>query len=174
MNFKVISSEIKHRGRVFDLKIDSIEYDSGNKGIREVALHNGGSVIVPVTKNGKLLLVRQFRYPFNKYMIEFPAGKLEIGEDPFVCAQRELEEETGYKSNNIIKLGAICTTPGFCTEVLHIYLAKDLTEGQLNREEGEYGMEIIEADKNEIAAKIISGEILDAKTICAFQYFNLQ
>jgi len=77
MNFKVKKSEILFHGRVFDLQVDDIEYDSGNKAIREVALHPGGSVIVPVKEDGRIIMVKQFRYPFQKFMLELPAGKLE-------------------------------------------------------------------------------------------------
>lgn len=164
-NFEVKKSEILFRGKVFDLKVDQIKYNSGNDGIREVAIHPGGAVVVPIKDDGKIVMVKQFRYPIQKVLLELPAGKLEKGEDPFVCAARELEEETGYKSKNIVKLGAIYTTPGFCTEVLHIYLAKDLVAGNHNREEGEYGMEIHEFTPEQINEKISSGELVDAKSL---------
>jgi len=166
MNFRIKKSEIKFSGKVFDLKVDQIIYDSGNEGIREVAVHPGGAVIVPVKEDGKIVMVKQFRYPFQKFLIELPAGKLDKNEDPMHCAIRELEEETGYKSENVIKLGSIYTTPGFCSEELHIYLAKNLVPGNHDREEGEDGMEIFEFTIEEIEGKIRSGEIVDSKTIC--------
>ena len=172
-NYTVKKSEILFRGKVFDLQVDEIEYDSGNKGIREVAVHPGGAVVVPVKGDGKIVMVNQFRYPFQKFLLEMPAGKLDKNEDPMVCAMRELEEETGFKTKNITKLGAICTTPGFCTEVLHIFLAKDLTPGNHNREEGEHGMEVFEFTIEEIEKKILAGEIVDAKTICGVQLLKL-
>jgi ADP-ribose pyrophosphatase len=101
-------------------------------------------------------------------MIEFPAGKLELNEDPENCALRELQEETGYNAGKIQKLGSIATTPGFCTELLHIFLATELTAGKHNREEGEYGMEVKEFSFNEIEEKIKRGEIFDSKSICGF------
>ena len=174
MNFKVIKSEILFRGKVFDLKVDKIEYDSGNKGIREVAVHNGGAVVVPVKDDGKIILVKQFRYPFQEFLLELPAGKLEPEEDPQECATRELTEETGYSSDSISKLGKIYTTPGFCTEVLHIYLAENLKSGNHNREEGEYGMEVYEFTLEEINEKIMSGEIVDAKTISGIHFYKLR
>ena len=166
MNFKVTKSNILFSGKVFDLKVDEIKYLSGNAGIREVAVHPGGAVAVPVKDNGKIILVKQFRYPLQKILLELPAGKLNKGEDPMVCAVRELEEETGFKAGKVEKLGAICTTPGFCTEILHIFLAGKLVPGNHNREEGEYCMEILEFTLDEIEQKIKSGEIIDAKTIC--------
>jgi len=172
MNFKVKKSEIVFKGKVFDLQVDEIEYESGNKAVREVAVHPGGAVIVPVKNDGKLIMVKQFRYPFQKFMLELPAGKLDKGEDPSKCAERELKEETGYSSKNISKLGAITTTPGFCSEVLHIYLAKDLQEGNHNREEGEYGMELFEFTLDEIEEKITNGKIIDSKTICGIHLYK--
>ena len=176
MNFKLIKSDIRFEGKVFNVQVDEIEYDSGNKGIREVAVHPGGAVVVPVKENGKIVLVNQFRYPFQKKILELPAGKLDYNEDPYVCAVRELEEETGYRTGKVEKLGHIFTTPGFCTEILHIYLAADLIPGNHNREEGEQGMEIFEFTMKEIEEKIKSNEIADSKTICgiylALQYFQ--
>lgn len=173
MNFKVEKSEILFKGKVFDLKVDKIKYDSGNEGVREVAVHNGGAVVLPLTSEGKIVLVKQYRYPFDKILLELPAGKLDAGEDPLTAAKRELQEETGYTTENIKKLGAICTTPGFCTEILHIYLADDLVAGDHAREEGELEMEIHEFTLEEIQKMILSGEIIDAKTICGIQYLNL-
>lgn len=174
MNFKVTTRNKIFDGKVFDVIVDEIEYNgTGNKAIRQVALHPGGAVVVPVTKEGKIILVSQYRYPHNQILIELPAGKLEKGEDPLLCASRELTEETGYTSNNVIKLGKIFTTPGFCDEVLHIYLAKDLIAGNHAREEGEEEMEIFEMTLEEVDAKILSGEIVDAKTICGIHYYRL-
>ncbi|NWF89488.1 MAG: NUDIX hydrolase [Ignavibacteriaceae bacterium] len=172
-NYKLKKSEILFRGKVFDLQVDELEYNSGNKGIREIAVHPGGAVVVPVKDDGKIVMVNQFRYPFQKFLLEMPAGKLDKNEDPLICATRELEEETGYKAKTIIKLGSICTTPGFCTEVLHIYLAEGLTAGNHNREEGEHGMEVHELTLEEIEKKIVTGEIVDAKSICGVQLYKL-
>jgi len=165
MNFKIMQSETLHNGKVFNTRIDKIEYPSGNEGIREVAEHPGGAVVVPVTGEGKIVFVTQYRYPVKKVLMELPAGKLDAGEDPKLCAKRELEEETGYRSENIIYLGNIYTTPGYSTENLFIYLAKDLKAGKHNREEGESGMEVFEFTFNEVEEKIYKGEIVDGKTI---------
>ena len=108
----------------------------------------------------------------ERSLIELPAGKLEKNEDPMKCAIRELEEETGYKTGKIEKLGSIFTTPGFCTEELHIYLAKDLEAGNHNREEGEFGMQILEYSLDEIEEKIKTGEIKDSKTICGIYMYK--
>lgn len=172
MNYKLLKSEIRFRGKVFDHQVDEIEYENGNKGIREIAIHPGGAVVVPVKDDGKIILVKQLRYPLQKKLIELPAGKLDKGEDPLVCATRELEEETGYKAKEIKKLGEIYTAPGYCTEILHIYSARELTPGKHNREDGEDGMEILELPLNEIEKMISNGEITDAKTIVGIYYLK--
>ena len=172
MNYKLLKSEIRYKGKVFDHQVDEIEYESGNKGIREIAIHPGGAVVVPVKDDGKIILVKQFRYPLQKTLIELPAGKLDKSEDPLVCATRELEEETGYTAKEIKKLGEIYTAPGYCTEVLHIYSASGLTSGNHNREEGEHGMEILEFSMDQIEKMILSGEITDAKTIVGIYYIK--
>ncbi len=173
MNYHVKKSDKIFSGKVFDIKVDEIEYDSGNGGVREVVIHPGGAVALPITSDGKIIMVKQFRYPFQHTVLELPAGKLDEGEDPQICAVRELEEETGHKSGKVKKLGAIYTSPGFCTEILHIYLIEDLTEGTHNREEGEVDMEVVELSMEEIERKIADGEIVDAKTICGVHYYRL-
>jgi ADP-ribose pyrophosphatase len=166
MNYRIVKSDILYEGKVFTTKVDQIEYDSGNKGVREVAEHPGGAVVVPVTDDGKIIMVTQHRFPVDKVLLELPAGKLSKGEDPKLCAIRELEEETGYKSDDVQELGSIYTTPGYSSEQLWIYLAKDLKPGNHNREEGEYGMEVFELTLDEVEQKIFSGEIVDGKSIC--------
>jgi len=175
MNFKVTKSDVVFRGKVFDIKLEEIEYNkTGNKGKREVVLHPGGAVVVPVTSDRNIIFVRQYRYPFDTVMTELPAGKLDKGEDPLKCASRELTEETGYTSGNIKELGKIFTSPGFCNEVLHIYSATDLIPGEHAREEGEEGMEIIELSLSEAEEKIRTGEIVDAKTISGIYMYKLK
>jgi ADP-ribose pyrophosphatase len=170
----VIKTNTIFHGKVFDVKVDEIEYnESGNQSFRQVAVHPGGAVVLPILKNGKIVLVTQYRYPHNEVLLELPAGKLEKGEDPFKCALRELTEETGYTSDKMTKLGKIYTTPGFCDEILHIYLAEDLIPGDHAREEGEEGMEIVEMTLEEAEEHIRSGKIVDAKTICGIAYYKL-
>lgn len=174
MNFKVIKSETVFNGKVFDVRVDEIQYnDTGNKSFRQVAVHPGGAVVVPVKDDGKIILITQYRYPHNEVVLELPAGKLEKGEDPMECAKRELTEETGYSAKEITKLGKIFTTPGFCSEVLHIYLAKGLKAGNHAREEGEEDIQLVELSLDEIEEKIKSGEIVDAKTISGIFYYKL-
>jgi ADP-ribose pyrophosphatase len=172
MNFKVKESNIIFNGHVFDIKVDKIEYNSGNEGVREVILHNGGAVVLPVTDKGKIVLVKQYRYPFDEWMFELPAGKLEKNEDPLTCATRELTEETGYTSHKISFLGKIYTSPGFCDEILYIYLAEHLIAGNHAREEGEDGMEVFEFTLNEVNKMITEGKIVDGKTISGVHFYQ--
>ncbi len=167
-NLKVLKSEKLYSGKVFDLVVDQVEYPSGNLSVREVAEHPGGAVVVPLLEDGSLLLVRQYRYPVRKLLYELPAGKLNADEDPRQCAARELEEETGYVAHTWQKLTAIYTTPGFCTEELHIFLATDVklsTRGQ-QLEEGELHLTVEKIPFNQAVKMIAIGEIVDSKTIC--------
>jgi len=174
MNFSIKESKIVFHGKVFDVKLDSIEYNgTKNAASRQVAVHPGGAVVLPVKSDGRIVFISQYRYPHNEVLLELPAGKLEKGEEPSLCATRELTEETGYRSGKVTKLGKIYTTPGFCDEVLHIYLAKDLTAGDHAREEGEEGMETVELTLDEAEEKIRSGKIVDAKTICGITFYKL-
>lgn len=165
---RILRSEKKYSGKVFDLIIDEIEYPSGNKSIREVASHPGGAVIVALLPNNDLLLVRQFRYPLQDYVYELPAGKLNPGEDPAACARRELEEETGYLAGTLTPLTAIYTTPGFCNEQLHLYLATDLKKSPRGQqlEEGEASLTVETVAFPRAIEMITRREIVDGKTIC--------
>ena len=168
MNFeeKTLSSEVVYRGRVITVEKDDVELADGEKTFREVARHPGGVVILAMKDPMTLLLVKQFRYPIKKAVLELPAGKLEKGENPDLAAKRELEEETGYIANRWISLGHINTTPGFCDEKLYLYKAEELTYVGMHPDEGEI-IKAMEITIPEVMLKIKSGEINDAKTLCA-------
>lgn len=171
--YNLIDSKVYYEGKVLKLQVDEIQYDyTNNKSIREVAIHQGGAVIVPITNAGKLVLIKQFRYPLKKELIEFPAGKLDANEEPLKCAKRELEEETGYSTEDVSYLGKIYTAPGYCTELLHIFAAQNLKAGNHNREEGEKEMQILELNPDEILTMIKKEEIVDSKTISALFFLQ--
>ncbi|MEW6654300.1 MAG: NUDIX hydrolase [Bacteroidota bacterium] len=174
MKYKILSSETPFKGKVVDIRVDEIKFEGKEKTVkRETVIHPGGAVAVPVKNDGRIVLIKQFRWPHKKILYELPAGKLDKGEDPQICALRELKEETGYSASNISRMGEIITTSGFCNEVLHIYLAKELVLGDHAREEGEEEIELAELTLDEIDEKIRSNEICDAKTICGIQMYKL-
>lgn len=144
-----------------------MEYPSGNKTIREIVEHPGGSVVVPVIEDNTILLIAQYRHPFGKEVIELPAGKLDAGEDPLHCAQRELQEETGYAAHRWEKLTSIYTTPGFSNEILHIYLARGVYPSEKSQalEEGETTIRVMKLSFADAFAMIEREEIVDGKTI---------
>ena len=168
MKLKLLKRNRVYEGRVFNTLVDDVEYPSGNKSVREVAEHSGGSVALALFPDRRIILVNQHRYPFDEFIWELPAGKLNDGEEPLHCAQRELEEETGYRAAGWKKLTSIYTSPGFCSEVLHLFLARELSGGPAERrlEEGEQTMTMKILPIAEAIVMIERGEIKDAKTIC--------
>ena len=167
VELKQLSRTHLYSGRIIDLYVDEVEYPSGKKTVREVAHHPGGAAVVPLTDDGQVILVDQLRYPLARHILELPAGKLGAGEDPAHCAIRELDEETGWIAGSLTKLCAFYTSPGFCDELLHIYLARDLRlspDGH-KREEGEFTMSMLILPLRDALAMIDRGEITDAKTI---------
>lgn len=129
--------------------------------------HPGGAVIVPVFTDGSVLLIKQYRHPMKSDILELPAGKLDPNEDPLACAKRELQEETGYESTRWTKLTAMLSTPGFCNEILHIFLAENisLSEKGQSLEEGEQTIQLLRYTMEEIDVMIEHQEIVDGKTI---------
>jgi ADP-ribose pyrophosphatase len=164
-SFTVTQHETLYRGRVFTIVRDEITHSSGYHAVREVVQHDGGAVVVALFENRDVLLIRQFRYPLQQEIFELPAGKLNPGEDPLECARRELEEETGWRASSLEKLTALWTTPGFCSEVLHIYLATGLEPGTLALEEGEESITVLRVPLDEALRMCATMEIADGKTI---------
>lgn len=162
---KTIESELIFDGRVVKLYKDRIELPTGQKSFREVVKHSGGVVIL-AKKEDKILIVKQFRYPMKEVLYELPAGKLEIGEDPFEAAKRELEEETGYCANKWTDLGFVYTSPGYSDEKLYLYEAEDLEFTHCHPDEGEI-IQAFEYKYDDVLKMINNGEINDAKTLCA-------
>ncbi len=167
MELKQVSSRVLYRGKVFDLVVDRVEYPSGKEGVREVARHPGGAVVVPLLDDGRVILVSQLRYPIGRRLLELPAGKLGEGEDPSGAAARELIEETGWRAGSLKKLVSFYTSPGFCNEELHVFLGTGLEEapGGHRREEGEFTMTVHFMPLAEAAGMAERGEIEDGKTI---------
>ena len=164
---KKISSEDVFDGVLLHVKKDKVELPNGHTATREWIKHPGASAIIPIFPNGDILLVKQFRYPVNQVTLEIPAGKLDIeGEDPIICAQRELSEETGYTAGKIWKLGKIATTVGFSNEWIHIYAAKDLHSGKQHPDEDEF-INYLKVPLKDAVKMIDEGKIFDSKSIIA-------
>ncbi len=163
---KLIHRKPAFEGRMLHVFDDDVEI-GGHKTTREVVLHPGAAAIIPVTEDGHVLFVRQYRYAVEQPLLEIPAGKLDPGEDPDTCAARELTEETGYKSEHIQKLGYIYTTPGFCNETIHLYLADHLVKAHQHLDQDEY-LDVISIPLEKVWDMIGKGEIFDAKTLAAF------
>jgi ADP-ribose pyrophosphatase len=170
---RVIATEMVHTGRYLDFRIDTIERSDGSTARREIVGHPGAVAIVAIDANDQVLLVRQFRPPAGRVLLEIPAGTLnrdkESGEteDPDGAAARELEEETGYRASTWRKLASFWTAPGFATEYMHLYLATDLTsahEDRLGPDEDEWLL-LDRLSFDEAVAAVERGEISDAKSM---------
>lgn len=161
---KKISSEIKYRGAIINVTLDEVELPRGGTGKREVAQHPGAAAVVAENAEGKIILVKQYRYPVEKVLLEIPAGKLEPGEEPETCAYREMIEETGFRPAKLELLTKVYTSPGFCTETIYLYRGYELIkEGAPGDMEENITVELL--DRSAVRSKIASGEIRDAKTI---------
>jgi ADP-ribose pyrophosphatase len=163
MQPETLSTETVYKGKVFDIRVDEIrEGDARYK--REIVVHKGSAVIVPVFDDGTVALARQYRHAAGKSLLELPAGTLELGEDPLTGAIRELEEEIGVTAAKIEKLCEFYVSPGFLTEKMHVYLATELTEVGQKLEPDEL-LTIERYSFDQLNTMIQNGEIEDAKTI---------
>ena len=160
-----LSSEMKFDGKLIQVTYDVAEVN-GKEAWREVVHHPGASAVVAIDENNRIIMEKQFRYALNDYLLEIPAGKLDKGEDPLVCAKRELEEETGIIASEWISLGTIATSPGFCNEVIHLYVAKGLSKGEIHWDEDEY-VEVERYTFDELLQRIKEEKIKDSKSLSA-------
>ncbi len=157
-----------YKGTVVTLNVDTVRLPNGHTIDLEVIRHPGASAVVPLKQDGTVVLIRQFRHAADGFIYEIPAGKLHPKEDPLACAARELEEEIGYRAGHFQLLSSIFTAPGFADEVIHVYLATELTPGTQNLDQDEV-LEVVEMPLREAIAKIEDGTIRDAKTIVGLQ-----
>lgn len=152
-----------YSGRIITLRRDTVELENGNTALREVIEHPGGVAVLPVDEHDNILMVRQFRYPFGTQLLEIPAGKLEYGEDAFLCGQRELEEETGCTAAFYHPLGQLLPTPAYDNEVIHLYYAKDLTKTKQHLDSDEF-LTVEAIPFETVVSMVLANEIRDAKT----------
>ena len=159
-----LSDELMFTGALIDVTHMQVRLPNGKQALREVVRHKGASAIVPVDAQGNVTLVRQHRVVLDRVTLEIPAGKLDhVGEDPLDCAHRELEEETGLRAEHMQLLTTMLTTPGFCTEIVNIYLATGLTPHTAHLDEDEF-LNVVRMPLREAVARAMSGELCDGKT----------
>lgn len=162
---KTLGSQVIYDGVIVKLRKDAALLSNGVRAGREVVEHPGGVGVVALDKDGSVLVVRQFRYPLGEVLLEIPAGKLDHpGEDHLAAGKRELSEETGAQAGKWTYLGFLHSSPGFSTEVIHLYLAEELTFGSSHLDEGEF----LAADRiplSELIAMALDGRLTDAKSV---------
>lgn len=164
-----------HKGRIVDLSIDTVRFPNGKSGELEMIRHSGAAAVLPLlsdpaAEDPQVLLIRQYRYAAGGYLLEVPAGRpAGPGEDWEVCARRELEEETGMVAGTMRKLTTIFTTPGFCDEQIHLFLATDLKAGTAALDDDEFLKPQVLL-LSDVLQMVHDGEIRDAKTICTVLY----
>lgn len=162
-----VKEEYLFKGKIIRLRRDEVVLPDGNNAIREVVEHNGGVCVAPLTDDGKLLMVRQFRYPYKEEILELPAGKRDsLDEDPLACGIRELKEETGAVADKLTFLGQLYPTPGYCGEIIWLYAATGLHFGEQTPDEDEF-LEVESHDLDTVVDWVLSGKITDAKTQAA-------
>jgi len=160
---KTLSVRRVYDGQVVGLRVEEVELSSGRRAIREIVEHRGAVGIVPLTREGEVLLVRQYRKAVDEWLVEIPAGTIEPGEEVEACLERELAEEVGVRAGRYEKIVSFFPSPGFLTEVLHIYLATDLTPYELEREEED--LHVLRVPLAQATEMVRRGEIKDAKSI---------
>jgi ADP-ribose pyrophosphatase len=171
-----LTEKLKTSAKVYDGKLlqvyrDVVTMAPGTEEIREVLRHPGAAVIVPYQGQSRFVLVRQFRHALGRETLEFPAGRLEPGEDPESCARRELAEETGYQAQSWSKLFSMHPAPGYTDELLHLYLAQDLIAGPSHPDDDEQVL-TVEATLDQLLVMFHAGKITDAKTLTAILYLQ--
>lgn len=169
---KTISSQSIYEGRIIQVRVEEVELPNGKTASREIVHHNGAVAVLAITDEDQIVLVRQYRKPMDRILLEVPAGKLEGDEDPKSCAERELVEETGFKAKEMDQIASFYTSPGFSDELVHLYRGKGLTAGDAQPDEDEF-VEVLYLSLPEAKKYIETGEIKDAKTIMAIYAWEL-
>ena len=166
---QLLRRKLFYQGRKFSFEVNRYRLPNKVEGEMECIRHPGGALIVPVTADGQLMLLRQYRFSVQRRILEFPAGTVEMGEDPATTAEREVQEETGFQASNLRKIGEILLAPGYSDEVIYIFLATGLErlEIPLAQDEDE-DIEVLLMSPEQVAEAIASGELTDAKSIAAF------
>ncbi len=167
-----ISTKTEFKGRVISVSTDDVLLSNGQKAKREVVHHSGGAAAIAIDEEDNIYLIRQFRYALGRIMTEIPAGKLEVGENPKQAAMRELTEETGITAKEFTALASVVPTCGYCDEIIYIYLAKGLSFGQTNLDEGEF-VNTFKISLEKAVQMVLNAEIIDSKTVSAILQVHL-
>lgn len=167
MTEEILGSEMIYDGRIVHLYKETVRLPNGETTTREIIHHSGAVALIPIDPDGKLVLVRQFRLAARRVMLELPAGTLAPGEAPLACAERECQEEIGYKPGHLEPLGGIFVAPGYTTEYIHFFVATGLTPSVLDGDEDEF-LQVEHLSAAEVLDRIMRQEIIDGKTISAF------
>lgn len=160
----VVKSEEVFKGKIIDVYHDTISLPDGRMALREIIKRGSAAAIVPVDSDGNIILVKQYRHPVGDCVLEIPAGMIEDGEDPLVCAKRELQEETSFKTDDLKFLTKMYSAIGFCDEQIYIYLADNLSQGSFNLDEDEF-IEVEKYSLEDAISMIFNGKIVDSKTM---------
>lgn len=163
LNEKTLKSELKFDGRIIKVVLDDIELPNGEKSKREVVKHNGGVCVLVLDDDNNVFFVKQFRYPYQEVVLEVPAGKLELGEDPFEAVKREQREETGTIGKNYIYLGDLYPTPGYCGEIIRIWACRVDSFCDMDLDEDEF-VEVVKMPFQKALDMVMNNEIPDSKT----------
>lgn len=173
-HIKRLNRELKFKGKIIDFYQDTMEIDGDHTVVWDFIKHRGAAAVVPVTEDGKILMVRQYRNALERYTLEIPAGALDAEDEPgLTCASRELEEETGYRSEHLEWLITLRTTVAFCNERIEVYVAKDLIPSRQHLDEDEF-IDLKAYSLDELKEKIFSGEIEDAKTVASLMAYAVK
>ncbi len=167
---KTLSSKLIYEGRAVRLRVDTVEMPGGRETTREIVEHSDCVAIIALDDKENVLLVSQFRKPVEKELLEIPAGGIEPGEKLEECVRRELREETGFLPQKVERLGGFYSSPGYCTEYLHFFLATELISSPLQAEDSE-SISLVRVRLGEVLGLINSGSICDAKSIAALLFF---
>lgn len=171
-NIRRVGRELKYKGAILDVYTDHMEFANGNKAEWDFIGHKGAAAVVPVAEDGRIIMVRQYRNALERETIEIPAGALDEADEPgIVCAARELEEETGFRCDNLKWLITIRTTVAFCNEKIEVYVADHLIPSRQHLDEDEY-IDLEWYTVEELKEKIFSGEIEDSKTIASILAYD--
>jgi ADP-ribose pyrophosphatase len=170
---EIVNHQELYSGKIVTLHVDTIRQASGRTSIREVVLHPGGVLAVPILDDGRVVLIRQFRYPLQKYILEFPAGKLDGNLSPDETIARELEEEAGYRARTLTHECSFYTSPGISNELLHLFVARELEPVQQRLEDGEH-ISVEQYTLEQCLAKVVRGEIMDGKTLLGLLWYQFK